>query len=198
VKLQDVNKHLVRLSTLDGLTGIANRRMFEKTLEEEWEHAKIGGTPLSVILADIDYFKCLNDAAGHQAGDECLKRIAAELAKMVKRDSDLVARFGGEEFALILPMAQQYEATLFAETIRASIEGLDIRHPDSPISPRVTISLGIATEIDGRFPSRDALVGAADAALYAAKQRGRNRAASFEMTHEPAYAGADKSAHLVA
>jgi diguanylate cyclase (GGDEF)-like protein len=196
LKLQDVNKYLVRLSNIDGLTDIANRRMFEKTLAEEWEHSKIEGTPLSVILADIDYFKRLNDAAGHQAGDECLKRIAAELAKAVKRDSDLVARFGGEEFVLILPRTGHYEATLFAETIRASVERLDIRHPDSPISSKVTISLGIATEIGDRFASFDALVGGADAALYAAKQRGRNRAASFELIYEGAYAGSDESARM--
>ena len=197
LKLQDVNKYLFRLSTIDGLTGIANRRMFDKTLEEEWNQAKIDGTPLSVILADIDYFKRLNDAAGHQAGDECLKRIAADLAKAVKRDEDLVARFGGEEFVLILPMADHHEATLFAETIRASIERLNIKHPDSPVSPGVTISLGIATQSGDRFPSRDALVGAADAALYAAKQRGRNRAVAFEPTPAPAYAGSDSPAHLI-
>jgi diguanylate cyclase (GGDEF)-like protein len=197
LKLQDANKYLVRLSTIDGLTGIANRRMFDKTLEEEWNQAKIDGTPLSVILADIDYFKRLNDAAGNQAGDECLKRIAAELANAVKRDEDLVARFGGEEFVLILPMANHYEATLFAETIRASIERLDIKHPDSPASSKVTISLGIATQSGDRFPSRDALVGAADAALYAAKQRGRNRAVSLEPAREPAYAGSDSSARLI-
>lgn len=149
-----------------------------------------------MILADIDYFKRLNDAAGHQAGDECLKRIAAELAKAVKRDSDLVARFGGEEFVLILPMTDQGEARVFAETIRASVERLDIRHPDSPTSSKVTISLGIATETGGRFPARDALVGGADAALYAAKQRGRNRAAAFELAHEPAYAGSEEPARM--
>ena len=94
---------MTRLSNLDGLTGIANRRKFDQTLEIEWNRARLIGTHLSLVLVDIDHFKRLNDAAGHQMGDECLKLIAAELAKTARRATDLVARFGGEEFVLILP-----------------------------------------------------------------------------------------------
>jgi diguanylate cyclase (GGDEF)-like protein len=183
LKLQEANQYLVRLSTIDGLTGIANRRMFDQTLETEWEEAKRTGTPLSVVLADIDHFKRLNDSAGHQAGDECLKTIARELARAVKRDTDLVARFGGEEFAVILPATDHAQAAALAESIRQAIEKLEIRHPNSPTGANVTISLGIATATDDRFPTANALVGAADSALYAAKQLGRNRAQSFDSTH---------------
>jgi diguanylate cyclase len=135
-----------------------------------------------VVLTDIDHFKRLNDSAGHPAGDECLKRIAGELAKALKRDTDVVARFGGEEFALILPLTDHFQAAALAESVRKAIERLEIRHPNSPTSAYVTISLGIATAIDARFPTANALVGAADSAIYTAKQRGRNRAEPFDAT----------------
>lgn len=179
LKLQEANRYLVRLSTIDGLTGIANRRMFDQTLETEWEEARRTGTPLSVLLADIDHFKRLNDSAGHQAGDECLKAIARELAKSLKRDTDFVARFGGEEFAIILPVTDHAHAAALAESIREAIQILAIRHPNSPTGPTVTISLGVATMAGDNLPTANALVGAADSALYAAKQHGRNRAQSF-------------------
>jgi diguanylate cyclase (GGDEF)-like protein len=183
LKLQEANQYLVRLSTIDGLTGIANRRLFDQTLETEWEDARRTGTPLSVVLADIDHFKRLNDSAGHQAGDECLKRIAHEMAGALKRDTDLVARFGGEEFAIILPLTDPSQAAALAESIRRAVEGLQIPHPNSPTGANVTISLGIATAIDAGFPTASALVGAADGALYTAKQLGRNRAESFDSAH---------------
>jgi diguanylate cyclase (GGDEF)-like protein len=190
LKLQEANHYLVRLSTIDGLTGIANRRLFDQTLETEWENAKRTGTPLSVVLADIDHFKRLNDSEGHQAGDECLKTIARELAGALKRDKDLVARFGGEEFAVILPATDHFQAAALAESIRQTIERLEIRHPNSPTGVNVTISLGIATAIDVGFPTANALVGAADSALYTAKQLGRNRAESFD-SKQPGSVGLD-------
>jgi two-component system, sensor histidine kinase LadS len=182
LKLQDANLYLVHLSTVDGLTGIANRRMFDQRLDEEWAEAKRSGTPLSMILADIDHFKRLNDSAGHQAGDECLKRIASAMVTVLKRDTDLVARFGGEEFAVILPLINRTQAAALAESIRLAVERLEIRHPSSPTGPVVTVSLGTATEAGENFPAADSLVGAADSALYAAKQRGRNRVESFDPT----------------
>lgn len=182
-KLQEANQYLVRLSTIDGLTCIANRRMFDQTLETEWAEAQRSGTPLSVVLADIDHFKRLNDSAGHQAGDDCLKRIASELARTLKRDTDLVARFGGEEFALILPATDGPHAFLLCESLRIAIENLQITHPNSPTSPWVTVSLGIATAIDRNFEAPATLLGAADSALYTAKQRGRNRVANFQVPH---------------
>jgi diguanylate cyclase (GGDEF)-like protein len=178
LQLQEANRDLTRLSTLDGLTGIANRRMFDQTLEVEWNRARRMGTHFSLILADIDHFKRLNDAIGHQMGDECLKLVAAELAKSARRATDLVARFGGEEFALILPGADPLQAAQLAESARLGVERLGIRHPNQPTGASVTISLGVASAIGDLFPSAEALVRAADGALYAAKHQGRNRAVS--------------------
>lgn len=180
LKLREANQYLVRLSTLDGLTGIANRRMFDQTLEAEWENAQRTGEPLSIILADIDHFKKLNDSAGHQAGDECLKLIAAALARPLKRQSDLVARFGGEEFGVILPSTGRAQAVHVAESMRRSVADLKIGNQDSPAGPIATISLGIATRTEGCFPAPEALLGAADEALYCAKQRGRNRVEFYD------------------
>jgi diguanylate cyclase (GGDEF)-like protein len=178
-QLQEANRDLTRLSTIDGLTGIANRRMFDRILEIEWERAQRTGTHLSLVIADIDHFKQLNDAAGHQMGDECLKLIAAELVKAGKTATDLVARFGGEEFALILPGTNPLQAVELAESARLGVETLGIFHPSLRTGTSVTISLGIASAIGDLFPSAEALVGAADSALYAAKHQGRNRAVSF-------------------
>jgi diguanylate cyclase (GGDEF)-like protein len=177
-KLGEANRDLTRLSTLDGLTGIANRRMFDQTLEAEWGRVGRTGTHLSIVIMDVDFFKRLNDAAGHQAGDECLSLIATELAKVGRRPNDLVARIGGEEFALILPETDRFQAAELAESARLRVERLQIPHPDSPLGSSVTISLGVASAIDGRFHSAAALVGAADHALYEAKRQGRNRTVS--------------------
>jgi diguanylate cyclase (GGDEF)-like protein len=177
-QLQEANRHLTRLSTLDGLTGIANRRMFDQTLEIEWRRARLMGTHLSLILVDIDHFKRLNDAAGHQVGDDCLKLVASELANAGRRATDLVARFGGEEFALILPGTDPFQAAQLAESARLGVEKLRIRPSNQPAGASLTISLGIASAIGDLFPSPEALVGAADGALYAAKHQGRNRIVS--------------------
>jgi diguanylate cyclase (GGDEF)-like protein len=175
-QLQEANRDLTRLSNLDGLTGIANRRMFDQTLETEWNRARRMGTHLSLVLADIDHFKQLNDASGHQMGDECLKLIAAELAKAARRATDLVARFGGEEFALILPGTDPLQAAQLAESARLGVERLGILYSSQPTGASITISLGIASVDGNLFPSAEALVGAADGALYVAKHLGRNRA----------------------
>jgi len=175
-QLQEANRDLTRLSNLDGLTGIANRRMFDQTLETEWNRARRTGTHLSLVLADIDHFKQLNDASGHQMGDECLKLIAAELAKAARRATDLVARFGGEEFALILPGTDPLQAAQLAESARLGVERLGILYSNQPAGASITISLGIASVVGNLFPSAEALVGAADGALYLAKHQGRNRA----------------------
>ena len=179
LKLAEANRDLTRLSTLDGLTSIANRRLFDQTLEMEWRQARQTGAHLSIVMMDVDHFKRLNDAAGHQAGDECLKRIAKELARSGRRDADLVARIGGEEFALILPGIDLFRAVELAEAARLGVERLAIPHPDSPIGSIVTVSLGVASAIDDRFLSAAALVGVADQALYEAKRQGRNKTVSF-------------------
>jgi diguanylate cyclase (GGDEF)-like protein len=178
-QLQEANRHLTRLSTLDGLTGIANRRMFDKTLEMEWNRAGLTGTHLSLILADIDHFKRLNDAAGHQAGDDCLKLVAAELAKAGRRATDLAARFGGEEFALILPGTDPLQAAQLAESARLAVKRLGIRYSNQSAGASVTISLGVASAFGDLFPSAESLVKAADRALYEAKHQGRNRTVSY-------------------
>ena len=177
-QLQEANQNLTRLSNLDGLTGIANRRMFDQTLEIEWNRARQIGTYLSLILVDIDHFKELNDAAGHQMGDECLKLIAAELARAARRSTDFVARFGGEEFVLILPGTDPPQAAQLAESVRLGVKRLGIRYSNQPAGPSVTISLGIASAIGDLIPSAEALIRAADGALYVAKHQGRNKAVS--------------------
>ena len=184
-QLRAANQNLVQLSMLDGLTGIPNRRAFDATMGKEWERARRSGAPLSVILADIDYFKRLNDSAGHQSGDECLRLVARALMETGKRGADCVARFGGEEFALLLPGVDKAQAAALAETARQSVESLEFPHPDSPAGTGVTISLGVATAIGANFTSIHALVGAADNALYTAKRQGRNQVAGFGGVYAP-------------
>jgi len=174
-QLEEANRTLTRLSTLDALTGIANRRMFDQTLEVEWKRARRIGAHLSLVLVDIDHFKRLNDAGGHQAGDECLKLIASELARAARRSTDFVARVGGEEFVMILPGTDPLQVVQMAESARLGVESLGIRYSNQPAGASVTISLGIASAIGDRFPSAEALVRAADGALYQAKRQGRNR-----------------------
>jgi diguanylate cyclase (GGDEF)-like protein len=174
-QLEAANRDLTRLATIDGLTGIPNRRTFDQTLEIAWALARRSGPPLSLIMADIDHFKLLNDTAGHQQGDESLKLIASELAKVAKRSTDFVARVGGEEFALILPGTDSLHAGQLAESARLGVQSLGIRYSVLPVGATVTISLGIATAIGDNFSSAEALMGAADGALYAAKHQGRNK-----------------------
>ncbi|EPR41072.1 response regulator receiver modulated diguanylate cyclase [Desulfovibrio sp. X2] len=166
---------LRRLSAVDGLTGIANRRRFDEVLEAEWRRAQRTSSPLSMILCDIDHFKAYNDASGHLLGDECLRRVALALAAGVRRPADLVARWGGEEFACILPDTDHDGATKLAEKLRASVVALNLPHEASPTAPVVTASLGVATLIPtADLPPHD-LVQLADDALYYAKKAGRNR-----------------------
>ena len=179
-ELREAHKQSMRFSRLDGLTGLSNRQVFDDTLQREWNRARRTGVALSLVMVDIDFFKRLNDALGHIAGDECLRLVAAELGRMARRDTDLVARYGGEEFAVILPGTDRAAAAALARSACLAVERLEIPHPDSPLSSAVTISMGIATEKKGPFPSVEALVAAADSALYAAKQQGKNRAVSFE------------------
>lgn len=175
IELEKKNKELQRLSSLDGLTGIANRRRFDEYLEQEWLRAARGNKTLSLILTDIDHFKTYNDNYGHQGGDEVLRRVAQAIESGANRPGDLVARYGGEEFAIILPDTEPAGAASVAETIRQSVERLDIPHGFSTAADHVTLSLGIASIIprDGGLPAT--LIEAADEALYEAKHSGRNR-----------------------
>ncbi len=178
--LERANRELERLSSIDGLTGVANRRLFDRRLTEEWERARRDGSELGLLMIDVDHFKAFNDAGGHQSGDDCLKRAAAALAGAVKRTVDLVARYGGEEFAVLLPGRALPGAVLVAEQLRKAVEDLAIPHPKSTVGPRVTISAGAAslTPAPGIGPA--ALVAAADRALYRAKEGGRNTVRSAQ------------------
>jgi diguanylate cyclase (GGDEF)-like protein len=172
--LTSANVQLARLSDTDGLTGIANRRAFDAALAAEWARATRDGTALGLLLIDVDFFKAFNDRTGHLAGDACLCRIAAALAGAVSRPADLVARFGGEEFVVLLPGTGIEGACDVAMRMRAALRALAIGHPASPLG-WVTASFGAAEMMTVAAASADDLIDAADRALYRAKQSGRDR-----------------------
>jgi two-component system chemotaxis family response regulator WspR len=173
-ELARVNEELRRLAALDGLTGIANRRRFDEALQTEWQRGRRNGSPLALLLGDVDHFKLYNDGLGHPAGDLCLKKTAAVLTGQLKRPADLAARYGGEEFALLLPDTDLTGGLRVAEACRAALAQLALPHPGAP-SGFVTMSLGVACMLPGGDSPADDLVARADAALYAAKRGGRNR-----------------------
>ena len=166
--------YMERISYLDGLTGIANRRKFNEFLDLSWNFSKRQSLPISLIMMDIDFFKAYNDTAGHLEGDAALIQIAQALARTAVRKTDLVARYGGEEFACVLPGTSLENAVFMAEKLRSSVLSLQIPHHHFIAGNYVTISLGVASMI----PEKDApfrlLIQAADAALYHAKESGRN------------------------
>jgi diguanylate cyclase (GGDEF)-like protein len=174
-EVEAANAELARLAREDAVTGVANRRALDLALEEEWRRAQRQGSDLSVILLDLDFFKILNDRQGHQAGDTCLRAVAQAVADSHRRAGELVARYGGEELAVVLPGIARDEAGLAAEALRRRVEDLALPHPASAVSPFVTVSLGVATRRPDGSNSPTDLVAAADKALYLAKQRGRNR-----------------------
>jgi diguanylate cyclase (GGDEF)-like protein len=173
--LEEANAKLERLSFLDGLTNIANRRRFDEFLDAEWRRCLRSGQPLSLVLADIDFFKAYNDTYGHEAGDEILKKVAGALAATVSRPADLVARYGGEEFVVVLPVTDESGAQYLAERLRSAVEALGIPHAKSAAGAHVTLSVGVATVVPARETSAASLVETADGALYTAKRGGRNR-----------------------
>jgi diguanylate cyclase (GGDEF)-like protein/PAS domain S-box-containing protein len=161
---------LEQLATRDGLTGLANRRCFDQTLQAEWQRALRQQQPLSLLMVDVDNFKQYNDAYGHLGGDECLQRIACAVASEM-RANDLVARYGGEEFAVILPNQALKGAAIVAERIRCRVEQLQMPNMDT----HVTVSIGAATALPAPHNEISQLIATADAALYRAKHMGRNR-----------------------
>jgi len=175
VELKRRGDLLETLSMRDGLTGIANRRRFDDCLGRAWRQSLRGATPLSLIMADIDHFKAYNDTYGHLAGDECLRAVATSLASALKRPGDLAARFGGEEFAMVMEETSLGGATHLAETMREAVAGLGMEHRDSSVAAIVTITLGVASAVPRPGLGPDALLRLADYKLYEAKLAGRNR-----------------------
>ncbi|MEY3299686.1 MAG: hypothetical protein RLZZ597_2946 [Cyanobacteriota bacterium] len=169
-----VNQELEQLATQDGLTQIANRRTFNRVLFQEWERLRREKQPLSLLLIDVDYFKRYNDHYGHQAGDDCLRQVAQMLQQAAQRSADLVARYGGEEFAVLLPQTNIQGAIEVAQNIQNLLHSLGIEHRYSPISPQVTVSIGLGTVVPRPTISTKQWVYQIDQALYAAKAQGRN------------------------
>lgn len=174
-RVREIIQELHRLSALDGLTNIANRRTFTQALEQEWLRSMRQDTPLSALLIDIDYFKQYNDCYGHQAGDDCLKSIASALSLAVQRPADVVARYGGEEFVILLPETDEIGAHAVAQKLQQIVATLCIPHAASPIGDTVSMSIGICTLTPGRGESSQRLIAGADRALYRAKASGRDR-----------------------
>jgi diguanylate cyclase (GGDEF)-like protein len=178
--LEQANKKLESLSITDGLTGIKNRRYFNTIYPREFKRAVRDKKPLALMLLDIDLFKSFNDAYGHLAGDDCLKMVADIIAHEVKRSSDMAFRYGGEEFAVLLPGTKSDGAAPIAEKIRSRIEvsGFKLKGCKKP----VTISIGLATCIPNKDISEVQLLSYADEALYQSKQKGRNRVTAYSLT----------------
>lgn len=174
-QLQYAVEELKNMSTHDALTGVPNRRKFDEHLVMEWRRAQRAGTPLSLFMIDVDYFKEYNDCYGHVAGDDCLKRIAKTLTTSLRRPGDFMARYGGEEFAIILPETDQEGATTVADFILGCIREMEISHEKSDAAPHVSVSIGSSSiESDDQQATPEHLLKAADRALYLAKDAGRN------------------------
>jgi diguanylate cyclase (GGDEF)-like protein len=174
-QLETANGLLHHAAITDALTGVANRREFDRVLAEEWGRASRDGTSLAVLMIDIDFFKGYNDAYGHQGGDSCLQTVARTLQGCVHRPVDLVARYGGEEFSVILPGTKLSDAKTVAYRVRAHVASEEIPHMTSQISSFVTVSVGVAAIVPRLGIEAQSLVASADKALYQAKQEGRNR-----------------------
>jgi len=161
---------------IDGLTGIPNRRRLDEFLLKEWDRHRKLQQPLSLLLCDVDYFKCFNDLYGHQAGDECLRTVAKAITACLRSD-DLVARYGGEEFAMVLPHTPHHRAVQIAERIREAVFAAAIPHADSKVCGQVTLSIGVACQVPQPHGAAcvRALVEESDRNLYIAKRLGRNR-----------------------
>ena len=167
------------MASVDGLTGIANRRRFDEIVSTEWRRAQRDRLPLGLLMIDVDHFKKLNDVAGHQAGDDCLRQLASAISGEALRPGDQAARYGGEEFAVILPNTDVQGGMIVADRVMAAVAAKRVRHPDPATGPFVTVSVGVSstTPMIGSEPSL--LVRSADRALYEAKRGGRARVTSL-------------------
>lgn len=176
LKLQLQANALARLATRDGLTGLYNRRYFDQMVEKEFQRHKRLEQPLALALIDIDHFKPYNDNYGHQEGDACLRRVAQAIGTATRRPAEVVARFGGEEFVVLLPHTAADEAAKYGDWLCRHIEELGLEHRYSSCGTHVTISAGIAVGVPADADTSQQLIRAADQALYRAKREGRNRA----------------------
>ena len=180
-QVEAANARLEQLAHQDSLTGVANRRLLDETLDEEWRRGTRLCTPVALLLIDVDLFKAFNDRLGHLAGDAGLQAIATTLAETCRRAGEFVARYGGEEFAVLLPGAARSDALAAAEKVRRNTERLALPHPASTVAPVVTVSVGVAWADPSSGGTAVELLHAADRALYRAKQNGRNRVESGEL-----------------
>lgn len=183
-QLASTHAQLEELSMTDALTGVANRRGFDRYFEQHWEQAKAEGGDLSLLMLDVDHFKAYNDRYGHPTGDECLRCIALELKRQIPVSLGLVSRWGGEEFIVVLPQQSSAEARQTAQRLRQAVKALGLRHEASPTSSTVTVSVGTATLAPrdvADFP--ESLIAQADTALYEAKHSGRNCVRSVDDAH---------------
>ncbi len=172
--LLEVNKKMERLSFLDGLTEVYNRRGFDRALSKEWRRMRRDNNTLSLLMIDVDFFKKYNDHYGHQAGDDCLKQIAKTLDNNTFRPADIVARYGGEEFAILLPRTETEGAILTANRLVKAIEAKEIIHENSSASHVITISIGLSQSSSKGNNNIEKLIKSADNGLYRAKSNGRN------------------------
>lgn len=180
-ELKVANHKLEKISAIDSLTHINNRRRFDSIFLAEWIRMMRERQPLSLILCDVDHFKAYNDTYGHPAGDKCLQQVARAISTVAKRSADCVARYGGEEFVVVLPNTDQSGAVHVAEAIRTEIEALSIPHCSSAVSQYVSLSLGVASIVPSKAIAPSQLIELTDQALYMAKKQGRNRTHTMEL-----------------
>ncbi len=184
-ELSDAHESLKELNTVDALTGIKNRQYFDTIFEQEWRRATRQKYPLSLLLLDIDHFKRVNETFGHLAGDECLRIFARAAWDLLRRPADIVARYGSEEFVVLLPYVENDNAVMLAEQVRSAIADRTIKTTDEFIT--ITCSVGVSTANPSEGDDRKDALAAADIALYEVKASGRNRVSNAgNLTVEPA------------
>jgi diguanylate cyclase (GGDEF)-like protein len=182
IELKQAREQIAELAETDALTGVANRRRFDRMFDLEFRRLYRTGAPLSLILLDVDHFKLFNDHYGHVTGDDCLRKVAGAVDGVVSRAADLVFRYGGEEFGAVLPDTVFSGAVLIAERIRDAIAAIQVPHAASPTAEYLTASLGVASVNCRNFASPEEVIALADEQLYRAKSEGRNRFAAMDRT----------------
>lgn len=180
----DMTEEMHVLSSKDALTGLANRRRFNEQLKSEWARSRREETSIALIKCDIDHFKSFNDSLGQQEGDLCLSTIASKLSSFARRTTDLVARYGEDEFVVLLPGTEEQDALLIAEEIRSAVLRQNIPYPNPETSAQVTLTLGVSAMTPRSNTTEMTLIKQADIALYRAKQQGRNRANTFSSSNQ--------------